>query len=65
MTSTTKLKTLQENGSLMLASGEYSDMIISCDTHQFKVHKAVVCVRSPLLKTAMQGNYKVRLPVSS
>jgi hypothetical protein len=30
----------------ILKSGKYSDLIICCGDHEFKVHRAIVCPRS-------------------
>ncbi|KAF2279790.1 uncharacterized protein EI97DRAFT_371456, partial [Westerdykella ornata] len=36
------------------ASGEYSDLIITCGSEHFKVHKAIVCTRSGFFACALR-----------
>jgi hypothetical protein len=44
----------------LLSTGQYSDLTLMCHGHAFKVHKAVVCSQSPVLKVAVSGAFKVR-----
>ena len=39
-------------------SGEYSDLTIKIDEHEFKVHKCILAARSPKLKVMLQNNMK-------
>ncbi|KAF2439775.1 hypothetical protein P171DRAFT_500463 [Karstenula rhodostoma CBS 690.94] len=41
----------------LLASGEYSDLVITCETKRWNVHKAIICPRSHFFAAA------VRFPV--
>jgi hypothetical protein len=41
----------------VLNSGDHSDMTIRCPTKDWKVHKAIVCSVSPMLKTAMASSF--------
>lgn len=43
----------------MMQSGEFSDLKFVCNGHEFKVHKAVVCAQSPVIKAAIQGGFEV------
>jgi hypothetical protein len=43
----------------LLESGQYSDLIITCNKDTYKVHKAVICARSGFFKRAE------RFPVGS
>ena len=38
-------------------SGKYSDLTLECDGLRFKVHKSVVCGRSPVLEKECDGNF--------
>jgi len=42
-------------------SEKYSDITLKCGETIFKVHRAIVCTRSPVLAAAFDGNFKVRL----
>jgi hypothetical protein len=43
----------------LLETGEYSDFAISCKDVEFKVHRAVVCTASSMLKAACNGPFEV------
>lgn len=43
----------------LLDSGEHSDLTLTCQGEEFKLHKAVVCLQSPVIATALRGNFKV------
>lgn len=45
----------------LLHSGDYSDLTLTCQGEVFKLHKAVVCPQSPVIATAVRGNFKVRV----
>ncbi|KAI6758241.1 hypothetical protein HG530_010481 [Fusarium avenaceum] len=40
----------------LFKTGDYSDLTIVCGDDRYKVHKAVVCPRSPFFKKACDGN---------
>ncbi|KHO00486.1 speckle-type POZ protein-like protein [Metarhizium album ARSEF 1941] len=42
----------------MMMSGEFSDLIFICRGQEFKVHKAIVCAHSPVIKAAVQGEFE-------
>ncbi|PHH84488.1 hypothetical protein CDD83_1861 [Cordyceps sp. RAO-2017] len=42
----------------MLKSEEYSDLRFTCNEHIFRVHKAVVCAQSPVVRAALSGHFK-------
>jgi hypothetical protein len=39
----------------LLATGEYSDMEIKCNGEIFKVHRSILCIKSPVLKDMVDG----------
>lgn len=43
----------------MLMQEKYSDLSIICQGVEFKVHRAIVCPRSPMLEAACGGQFKV------
>jgi len=45
----------------MMESGEFSDLKFVCNGQEFKVHKAVVCLQSPVIKAATQGRFEVSI----
>ena len=44
----------------LLLSEKYSDLTFACNGEEFRVHKAVVCIQSPILAAACDGPFKVR-----
>lgn len=40
-------------------TGKYADMKISCEDRVFDVHRAVVCMRSPVIAAAMDNDHWV------
>lgn len=44
----------------MLQSEEYTDLDFSCRGRVYRVHKAVVCPQSPVIKVAVTAGFKVR-----
>ncbi|KIW77740.1 hypothetical protein Z517_07573 [Fonsecaea pedrosoi CBS 271.37] len=42
----------------LLESGEFSDLKFLCKGDEFKVHKAIVCMQSPVIKAAIQGSFE-------
>ena len=47
------------------ASGVFSDLIVTCKGHEWKVHKFQVCGQSDFFYKACSGQFKVRLQVKS
>lgn len=43
----------------LLDSGEHSDLTLTCQGEEFRLHKAVVCLQSPVIAAALRGNFKV------
>lgn len=43
----------------LLDSADYSDLVITCHDHEFKVHRNIVLPASKVLATACSGKYKV------
>lgn len=46
-------------GIKQLVAGEYSDFIITCGAGEWKVHKIILSVTSPVLKKSCFGGFKV------
>ncbi|KAJ6784154.1 hypothetical protein PWT90_04184 [Aphanocladium album] len=42
----------------MMLSGEYSDLVFSCHGESFKVHRAVVCPQSSVIRAALTTGFK-------
>ena len=59
-------RAIETDDSLLLAvaqlrkSAKYSDLTLTCNKVEFKVHKAIVCSQSPVLAAACDGDFKVR-----
>ncbi|CAG9974340.1 unnamed protein product [Clonostachys byssicola] len=43
--------------SQLLLSGKYSDFKLRCHGVEFKLHKSVVCMQSPMFAAALDGNF--------
>lgn len=43
-----------------LETADPTDLTFSCREENFKVHKSVVCAQSPMLRAAVNGNFKVQ-----
>ena len=43
----------------LLDDGKYADMKISCQEHDFKCHRAVMCSQSPYFDVALNNGFKV------
>lgn len=43
----------------LLESGRFSDLKLSCDGHEFAVHKAILCVQSRVISAECEGNFQV------
>ena len=41
-------------------SGEYTDLVLSCAEHNFRVHQVIVCAHSQFFQVACSGGFKVR-----
>ncbi|KAI1751272.1 hypothetical protein F4782DRAFT_547687 [Xylaria castorea] len=42
----------------LLKSGEYSDLTLVCEGREFRVHKAIICMQSPVIATALKSKFK-------
>ncbi|KAH6628428.1 hypothetical protein F5144DRAFT_536893 [Chaetomium tenue] len=42
----------------LYTSGDYSDLVISCQGKEYKVHRAVVCTQSDFFSAACRGGFK-------
>lgn len=45
----------------LLQSGNYADVLVSCGDFTWRVHKSIICARSPWFWLALKGVYKVSL----
>lgn len=52
-----ELRGVMEN---LLANGKYSDLTISCEGTDFKVHRAVICSQSAFFDAAVNSGFRVR-----
>ena len=43
----------------LLANGKYSDLTISCEGIDFKVHRAIICSQSTFFDAAANSGFKV------
>lgn len=43
----------------LLDDGKYADMKISCQEHDCKCHRAVICSQSPFFDAALKNGFKV------
>ena len=50
------LEELMDN---LLANGKYSDLTISCEGIDFKVHRAIICSQSTFFDAAANSGFKV------
>lgn len=41
---------------------KYSDLTRCCEGREFKLHKAIVCIKSPVLAAAVDGHFEVTFP---
>jgi hypothetical protein len=41
-------------------SGQYSDFILVCGDHQFKLHQVIVYPQSPVITAALSGGFQVQ-----
>ncbi|KIX97149.1 uncharacterized protein Z520_07263 [Fonsecaea multimorphosa CBS 102226] len=42
----------------LMQSGDFSDLKFLCNGEEFKVHKAIVCTQSPVIKAATEGSFE-------
>ncbi|KAI8648815.1 hypothetical protein NCS56_01497300 [Fusarium sp. Ph1] len=42
----------------LVLSGKYSDFTLVCGEHEFSLHQAIVCPRSPVITTALEGSFQ-------
>ncbi len=49
-----------ESNLALLHSGEYSDTILRSRTDEYHLHRSFVCTRSEVIKTTLEGDFKVR-----
>ncbi|KAL2158847.1 hypothetical protein VTH06DRAFT_4039 [Thermothelomyces fergusii] len=52
------LKILIKSLKGLYSSGEHSDLVISCQGKEYRVHKAIVCPRSDFFSTACRSDFK-------
>ena len=52
---------LAKSNKATLDAGDYSDFVIICGGKKFKIHKAVVCNKSTVLKNMCGDSFKVCL----
>lgn len=55
----THQKGLHDNLCSIFKSGKYSDVTISSNGREFKVHRAVICERSRFFAAACDGGFQV------
>ncbi len=44
-----------------MASGEFGDLRLTCSGQEFRVHKAIVCEQSRVIKALVHGGFEVSL----
>ncbi|KAL7921810.1 hypothetical protein ACQKWADRAFT_294510 [Trichoderma austrokoningii] len=42
----------------LMTSGKYSDLTLACQGREFKIHRLVACSQSPVIATALNGDFK-------
>ncbi len=52
-------ETVIKNVALLLQTGRFSDLTLVCKDRRFRVHRAIVCSRSPVWAAAAEGGFKV------
>lgn len=52
-------RTIIQNNALLLRSGQFSDLTLVCQGRGFLVHQAIVCPRSPVWASAVDGGFTV------
>ncbi|CAH0019240.1 unnamed protein product [Clonostachys rhizophaga] len=52
-----EIKTIQQEYLALLQSGKYSDFVLACNGAEWNLHKAVVCIHSPVIKAALDGEF--------
>lgn len=43
----------------LMTSGKFSDLKLVCQGTEFKIHKVVACSESPVIATALKGEFQV------
>ncbi|KAJ4245757.1 hypothetical protein NW762_013881 [Fusarium torreyae] len=43
----------------IVQSGDYSDFTLTCEAQSFKLHRVIVCPKSPVITRALEGNFEV------
>ncbi|KAK0837997.1 hypothetical protein LTS02_017858 [Friedmanniomyces endolithicus] len=51
-------ETVIKNVALLLQTGRFSDLTLVCKDRRFRVHRAIVCSRSPVWAAAAEGGFK-------
>ncbi|ELR10125.1 hypothetical protein VC83_04336 [Pseudogymnoascus destructans] len=57
-TSVSNLKAVDAVMDILLDSGKYSDMRITCEEQTWNVHRSVVCAHSPVFAAMIDGGFK-------
>ncbi|CAI6014303.1 unnamed protein product [Clonostachys chloroleuca] len=52
------IKTIQQEYFELLQSGKYSDFVLACNGAEFNLHKAIVCIHSPVIAAELDGPSK-------
>ncbi|KAF4547260.1 Hypothetical protein D9617_49g041210 [Elsinoe fawcettii] len=55
---TTGPKNVFENTALLYKTSQFSDLTIKCQDRHFHVHRAILCLRSPVIAAAIEGTFK-------
>jgi len=43
----------------LLKSGRFSDLQVSCEGHEFAVHKSILCTQSRVVNAECEGGFEV------
>ena len=58
-------RSVNSNVESLLTTGAYSDLTLICQGHEFFVHRAILCPRSPVWAAATEGNFNVSVATKS